>query len=145
MNCEPTADRLIGLESQILGTIRTAVPCSARRRVAIACRIFTNLQFRGEFFQQLGKRAERILRRRINPLRILSITSLLPPRCFHCENHAVAPTLGRHLSKAVPPRPPLWSRSHRSRKNQDADEDFVGLKSAPGDRNRKIDTGGGGI
>jgi hypothetical protein len=143
MNCEPTADRLSGIESQILGTIRTAVPCSARRRVAIACRIFTNLQFRGEFFQQLGKRAERILRRRINPLRIfihnITVTSsVFPLRESRSCSYFGAPLIEGRSTQAtivvkITPEPQKSGCRRRLCRSE----------KCTGDRNHKIDTGGG--
>src|ERR1051325_6210956 len=71
--------------------IRTAVGLALQEdELPVACRIFTNLNFRGEFFQHLGKLAERILRRRINRLRI-----------FIHRNHRQCYLLGIHGADGI--------------------------------------------
>src|SRR5690349_5156356 len=71
--------------------IRTAVGLALQEdELPVTCRIFTNLNFRGEFFQQLGKLAERILRRRIDRL-----------RSFIHKNHRHCYLLGIHGADGI--------------------------------------------
>src|SRR4029079_11466149 len=70
--------------------IRTAVGLALQEdELPVTCRIFTNLNFRGEFFQ-LGKLAERILRRRIDRL-----------RSFIHRNHRHCYLLGIHGADGI--------------------------------------------